>query len=186
MKAGGGKRKGSKFEREICGALSLWWSKQAHDDYFWRTASSGGRSTARSKKGKTTANSCGDICATDPEGAPFLKVFAIEVKSGYNKFSIQDILDAPPKAAKQVYEEWIEQAKESSRQSGSLSWLVIFRRDRREALAMLPSSVFYRLLGASMRPARLSLCDSTLLVKLSDFLKLISPESVSKLSQGGE
>ena len=53
--------KGSNYERDIAKKLSLWASHDEHDDWIWRTSSSGARAKTRSKQGKSTANSCGDI-----------------------------------------------------------------------------------------------------------------------------
>lgn len=36
----------------------------------------------RAKKGKTTAGHCGDICATDPTGQPFINAVTIEAICG--------------------------------------------------------------------------------------------------------
>jgi len=47
MKKGGGKNKGSSFERKICKELSLWWSGGKSDSIFYRTGGSGGTGDAR-------------------------------------------------------------------------------------------------------------------------------------------
>lgn len=41
MKKGGGKKKGSKFERTICRLFSIWWSKGLSRELFWRSGGSG-------------------------------------------------------------------------------------------------------------------------------------------------
>jgi hypothetical protein len=84
MKSGGGKAKGSSFEREICKKLSLWVSEGRRDDLFWRSAMSGGRATVRSKVGKATINQLGDITAIDPLGFPLTDKFVIECKNYAN------------------------------------------------------------------------------------------------------
>ena len=55
MRKGGGKAKGSSFERLICKELSLWITGGEHQDVFWRSAMSGGRSTVAMKKGDKLA-----------------------------------------------------------------------------------------------------------------------------------
>jgi hypothetical protein len=80
MKSGGGKQKGSSFEREICKKLSEWVSDGKSDDLFWRSAMSGGRATVRSKKGQKTASGQGDITAVAPEGNRLTDRFVIECK----------------------------------------------------------------------------------------------------------
>jgi len=81
MKPGGGKQKGSTFEREMCKKLSLWVSEGKHDDLFWRSAMSGGRATVRAKKGQTTASGHGDITAVTPGGNVLTDKYVIECKS---------------------------------------------------------------------------------------------------------
>src|SRR3954464_11883516 len=95
--------KGASFERDLCKRLSLWWTDGERDDVFWRTSQSGGRATSRTKKGKKTKNSYGDICAVDPIGQPLLDLITFEVKRGYNKDSFTDLLDKPKSS---IYMKW--------------------------------------------------------------------------------
>lgn len=80
MKTGGGKAKGSSFERHICKSLSLWMSHGKRDDLFWRSAMSGGRASVQFKKGKPNRTQTGDITAIDPLGAPLVSKFFIDSK----------------------------------------------------------------------------------------------------------
>ena len=64
MRKGGGKSKGSAFEREVCVALSKWISNGEKVDIFWRSAMSGGRATIA----KGAVRQAGDITAVAPEG----------------------------------------------------------------------------------------------------------------------
>jgi hypothetical protein len=134
-------QKGSKFERDICKELSLWWSNGLRDDIFWRTAGSGARAKVRGRKNKQTSGQHGDIGATDPIGAPLIDLITIELKRGYSKHTIADLLDKPKNGGKQVYEEWIEQAVESHQHAKSMTWMIIVKRDRREALVIMPTSL---------------------------------------------
>ena len=80
-RAGGGKAKGSAFERQACKDLSLWVTAGQRDDCLWRSAMSGGRATLNAKKGKNLiAHVSGDICATHPDGHPLIELFYIECK----------------------------------------------------------------------------------------------------------
>lgn len=79
-KGGRGKRKGSKFERQICKALSLWVSNGEKTDVFWRSAMSGGRATVHARKG-TKIRQAGDICAVAPEGNNLCDTWFIECKN---------------------------------------------------------------------------------------------------------
>ncbi len=141
------KAKGGSFEREICSLLSQWWSgNEEETDLFWRTASSGGRATSRAKKQQQTRGHNGDICATCPESKPLIDLVTIEVKRGYASKSVMDLLDCSKSAAMQTYEEWFLQADRERKESGSKSWLIISKRDRRKTLVFFPWQ-----LGASLR-----------------------------------
>lgn len=80
MRKGGGKAKGSQFERDICHALSIWVSTGKHEDVFWRSAMSGGRSTVAHAKGRRLSAQAGDISCVHPAGAQFIKLFLCECK----------------------------------------------------------------------------------------------------------
>lgn len=134
-------QKGSKFERDVCKKLSLWWTNGSNDAIFWRTSQSGGRATTRAKLGKETKNSHADVWATDPIGQPFLDVVTIEVKRGYSQFTIADLLDKSSRAAFQQYEKWFIKLIETSRRAKTPYWALITKRDQREALVFFPSEL---------------------------------------------
>lgn len=93
MRPGGGKAKGSSFEREICKLLSLWITRNARDDVLWRSAMSGGRATVHAKRGKQMAHVAGDICSVHPAGVPFVDKFYVELKT-YRDLKIPQLLFA--------------------------------------------------------------------------------------------
>jgi len=72
--------KGPSFERKICVALSKWVSNGEHSDCFWRSASSGGRSTRARSKGNRLDAHAGDIVATHETGNALLSRFVVECK----------------------------------------------------------------------------------------------------------
>ena len=125
--------KGSPFERDIARKLSLWLSSGVADDWFWRTAGSGGRATNRAKQGKATANGGGDICAQTKEAQELLNLVTFELKRGYNTATVSDLLDIEGGG---VMGKFIAQAKKSASLSGTPFWAVIHKRDRREALVI--------------------------------------------------
>ena len=93
-----GKRKGGEFERDFCKKLSLWWTEGERDDVFFRTSGSGGRASVRAEKGKKTSYHYGDItCVPGVDGETFLDLFMVELKRGYGKWCILDILDSKQK-----------------------------------------------------------------------------------------
>lgn len=132
--------KGSVFERQVCGDLSRWWTHGERDDVFWRTAGSGGRATTRQQRGKQTAGGHGDIAAVDPIGEPLMRAFCFELKRGYSRDTVHHVIDRPDRAAEQVWEAFVAQAAASAEGAGSVSWAIIAKRDRREAMLWLPAS----------------------------------------------
>lgn len=91
MRDGGGKAKGSEFERSICKKLSLWISNNQQEDIFWRSAISGGRSTVAAKSGKRLAAQSGDISCIHPCGHAFAEAFFMECKF-YSDLNYQGLL----------------------------------------------------------------------------------------------
>lgn len=130
--------KGSNFEREICKQLGLWWTGGVRDDVFWRSSNSGGRATVRSRTGRRTAGSYGDIVATDPIGKSFTDRVTIECKRGYSKCSIADVLDRQHKAKPTIFEGFIEQASAAAELAKTKDWLLIVRRDSKQAMVYYP------------------------------------------------
>lgn len=120
--------KGGVFEREFAKNLSLWWSDGKHDDWFWRSSTSGARATVRAKSGKRTANSAGDICAQTAEGQKLLNILTFELKRGYNALSIQDLLDCKGRCQ---WLEFVQQAQASASLAGTPLWALVLRRDKR-------------------------------------------------------
>jgi hypothetical protein len=140
--------KGSAFERRFCKQLSLWWSKGQHDDLFWRTAGSGARATVRGRKGKRTKGHCGDICATDEAGKPLLDLVTLELKRGYNRATLVDLLDKPAGGAEQCWEAWISQALESAQYAATKWWMIVAKRDQRGVMVCIPAGLFQQLRSA--------------------------------------
>jgi hypothetical protein len=81
MRAGRGKHKGGAFERLCCKELSLWMSEGKAEDYYWRSAMSGGRSTVAAAKGKRLAAQAGDISCVNELGHALTDQFLIECKT---------------------------------------------------------------------------------------------------------
>jgi hypothetical protein len=133
-----GKSKGTTYERTICQLLSHWWTNDEESSIFWRTATSGGRATSRHKKGQKTRNQVGDICATDPIGQPLLDLVTLELKKGYSSHTIMSIIDETSKAGGGLYREWLEKLMAQHQQAGTPYWLLIVKRDRREAMVYMP------------------------------------------------
>ncbi len=174
------KAKGNAYERKICEILSLWWSEGKNDSLFWRTSNSGGRATTRAKKNKKTFNAHSDIAATDPSAQPLIDFITFELKKGYNRFTIQDLLDKPQKAAEQKYEEWFRKARESAKLAGTPHWMVIVQRDRREALAFFSS---YLEKALDIYETEKRICVDThefnlICIPFKEFLQIVDPREI--------
>ncbi len=132
--------KGGGFEREFCRTLTVWWTGDPERDViFWRTSQSGGRATTRRKAGKrTTQAHCGDITAVEPEGKPLTDLITWELKRGYNKAALHDVVDKPKKDVLQEWEKWVRQAKAAAANAGSPYWAIVHRRDHRKPLVCVP------------------------------------------------
>lgn len=185
-----GNQKGSAFERDICKALSLWWSDGKRSDIFWRTSGSGARAKTRSKKGETTFGQYGDVQATDPIGQPLIDLCTIELKRGYSNSSLMDLIDKPKSAADQQYEKFIKQARQDSANAKTPYWILIVKRNRRETILIMPFRFCSRL---KRNPIRTHILNASHSVKmrapkqriyattLINFLRFVKPKHIKEL-----
>ncbi len=144
--------KGGGFEREISTKLSLWWTDGKRDDCFWRSQASGGRATIRGRKGKAINDQYGDIVAVDEEGKPLTNLFSFECKTGYGKkkknepaitnWCVLDALDSKQKQT--VLEAFWEQCERDAGLSCRFP-ILIFRRNRKEAVIAFETILFQQL-----------------------------------------
>jgi hypothetical protein len=183
--------KGRRFEIWLAGVLSRWWSRGKRDDIFWHTHDSGGRATKRTKRGLSTTNLYGDICAVDLVGVPLLKVFTIEAKKGYSqRGTLHHMIDRKPRDKPYPYEEWIPKLQGEAKAAGSLGWLLIHRRDQKQATALwyLPDVCLSgSRLGDAGTTLRLTRNGVTcLLESLSDFLRRVSPIEIRRILHYGK
>jgi hypothetical protein len=176
--------KGADFERDISRTLSLWWSHGERDDIFWRTSMSGGRATVRRKVGKATAYQAGDITATDPIGAPLIKATVIELKRGYKRWGILDMIDSK-NPTKTVLGGFLLQVEEELKQAGIRNFLLICRRDGREPFVLMPTMVNCMRLDKVLFSHTVSTIyyNQYMIISLADFLKC-SPETYLTCAEG--
>lgn len=80
MRTGGGKNKGSEWEREVGKRLSRWISKGARSDLFTRNVLSGGDFTRRIVKESGEIGTPGDLMARDKLAFDFIRAFFVECK----------------------------------------------------------------------------------------------------------
>lgn len=187
-KAGRGPRKGSAFERKMCKELSLWWTHGKRADIFWRSAGSGSRATHRGKRGLATANSYGDISATDMDGLPLLDLAVISLKNGYAKCHLSAMLDKPNKKIVFELEKWLKEVKVCWRSAGSYAWMIIHRRTARATVVYMPWQLFNQLqkaVGTLPLAPHVEAMDKNLrgfvVMRLETFLKAITPEVVKRI-----
>lgn len=136
-----GHAKGSAFERLMCRTLSEWISQGQRSDVFWRSSQSGGRAKIRGRKGLQTFGQHGDITALHPIGIPFLQKVTVELKNGYSKLSIQDLIDRSKAKLHQI-EEWFEQVGESQTQGEADHWMLIWKRNASSPLLFTDHRVY--------------------------------------------
>lgn len=188
-----GHSKGSSFEREICKQLSLWWTYGKSNDVFWRTAGSGAMAKTRSKTGGKAFGQHGDVQATNPIGQKLIDVCSIELKRGYSKNTFTDVLDKSDNAAEQTFESFIYQAEEDSINARAYSWLLITKRNRRQALIFMPFVLRKELIktGSSIRKGHPIFSFSMITqqkkvykifgMTLDKFLETVQPKHIKKL-----
>lgn len=139
-----GSKKGSGFERDMCKQLSLWWTNGKRDDIFWRTAGSGARAKTRSKQKQSTFGQYGDVQATDPIGQPLMNLVTIELKRGYPKETFANIVEESRIANSKVcgFIQFVNQARADSKNAKTPYWLLISKRNMREAIITMPIKLY--------------------------------------------
>ena len=132
MRAGGGKQKGSSFERAICKELSLWVSGGEEEDLFWRSAMSGGRATVAAKRGRAVRQ-YGDITAVSARGNWLTDNFIIECKA-YNKLGMDNLIFY----RKGLLATFVRRLSILAETSGvSYSFMLIFKENRKPPMILL-------------------------------------------------
>lgn len=174
--------KGADFERYIAKMLGKWWTNGERDDIFWRTSQSGGRATIRKRQGKGTKNQDGDLCATDPIGQPLIDKTTIELKVGYNGWSLKEIIDKKHKCNTQL-EAFFEQCEREKDSQGKQCWWLITKQDRRELLIFMNHEFWKWLKQRISLPEDVSLIfilhskfGYIHVMNLEKFLEIVKPE----------
>jgi len=116
-----GKHKGSEFERKVCKRLSKW--ILADQVVFWRSASSGARSTQLAKKGEKASKTGGDIVALGEEGDWLTKSFSVECKT-YKDFSFDLLMEDKGKIPGWWSQCWMDSIRDEKHP------MMIFKKNR--------------------------------------------------------
>lgn len=130
MKIGGGKAKGSAFEREVGYTLSKWITNGERDDLFARTVLSGGQFTV-SQRGNP-----GDLMAQDPLAQRFCNLFVIECKHWGDLYMEAFVLQR---------EKLYEALKKLDNDAYTLNknWLFVVKQNFLPALVMTPEMPYH-------------------------------------------
>ena len=188
MAAKGGSSKGTPFERTIARAISAWWSNGERADLVWRTAQSGGMATTRSKTNTMARYSAGDLGPTDSSIYPLFDLLLFEVKRGYNsKIDVLDLVDGNPKRKiPNVMLSWMEKAKEDTQIGDRLSWVIIFKRDRKKECVLMERTLLDAIVCACGTPTKeikvldLSSPDISIIL-LDDFFEIFKPDCIARV-----
>ena len=130
-------QKGSGFERDMARAISLWWTRNATEEAFWRVLGSGSRATVRTKSGKDVSfSSFSDIEPKTADAHAFTDQVICELKRGYSGWAITDVLDSKNPKKKQ-WAAFFEQIAFAWKSSGKKYWICIFKRDQRKIMVAL-------------------------------------------------
>lgn len=182
MKLGGGKGKGSDFERKIAKQFSLWLSDGKDKNLLWRTPSSGA---------KKTENIAGDLMALKPEGRIFTDVFCVEIKH-YKNISLLSELDIGEHGRETTdLRRWWNQCCYDACSIGRKP-LLVFKRDGFKPYMMLDKRVFREIeeVIGTIPKMRIDLYipmsddgfEQRCILKLSDFFSL-DPEFLKMLGR---
>jgi len=174
MRKGYGKRKGGRYENEICRVLSEWVTGSRKPAVFRRTSGSGSRHT-RSAGVELEA---GDIVGITADAQVVSDRYYFECKN-YGKVSFKHLLQPGLKTA--LLPEWAADAAEKASSIGKKP-LIIFKAARTPDYIMLRSSEFSDMTAFVGAPRFLSLLwDGWIICLLSDFLNWFAYRNVALL-----
>lgn len=151
MRAGGGKDKGSSWEREVGKLLSLWLTHGARPDIFSRNVLSGGAFTNASSKGELSSRMPGDLMAAHPLAFTFMSKYAIECKHlaslGLEQFLFDD------KNSSELSK--IISFADGQARAVQLDYMIVAKQNRREPFVITAGSVGRHILEAGRVSSRI-------------------------------
>lgn len=172
------------FEKDFYAKLSLWWTQH------WPSPSQ----TVFSLGAHRT------VAARDPQGVPLTSTVSIEVRKGYYKRTVADLLDFYENSI-DVYEEWFRSAYEKQRVQKTFGWMIAARREHRDPVVFLSQRLADRVEGMAhpkVFSPRLTLQTDThwkasvngqvpecvvVVTTLSSWLFSVTPEHIRRLYQ---
>lgn len=178
MKDGGGKNKGSEWERATGRALSLWLTNEERKDIFSRNVLSGGTFTLAESKGAKSSHMPGDLMAAHPLAFKFLERFSVECKHLASIGLEAYFWDT--RGGKDLGE-IIRLAKRQAASIG-LEYMLIARQNRRDPLIFVNGDIGKQILGAS-RGTRAAIFPmyhllhrgSTFVMRFDDMIRFTDP-----------
>lgn len=134
---GGGKFKGSEFERSVGRTLSMWISDGQRKNLFSRNVLSGGGYTVTQAKGRETPNIPGDLMAASPLAFNFLSIFSIECK--HHADIDLDVFLRDRRGTSFLMKTILHTSKQAAEHG--LTWLVIAKENRHEPIVLMDYQV---------------------------------------------
>lgn len=134
MRKGGGKAKGSEFERRVAKELSLWLTVGKDSKQLIRSVLSGGWHGRQTEATTEGWRQVGDLAPNGPAGEAFRRLYAIECK---HRRSI-DLLSLWTRTADKdsIFVWWDKLAQESAK--AGVQPILIFRMNGRPIMVMMP------------------------------------------------
>lgn len=150
MRPGGGKDKGSEWERQVGKRLSLWLTHGVRPDIFSRNVLSGGSFTNASRKGELSSRMPGDLMAAHPLAFAFMSRYAIECKHlaslGLEQFLFDD------KNACELSK--IISFADGQARVCALDYMIVAKQNRREPFVITAGGVGRRILESGAISSR--------------------------------
>lgn len=174
--------KGGSFERLVCKMLSLWITYGENPDVFWRSASSGGRSTfAVGRGGKAKEYHSSDIAPVDPVAYQLLKYFTIECKH-YRSLQLDLLAFGGKSKVRLFWEQAIRDAERVNKRP-----MLVARQNAKPILLGLREDDYYWFMNLHLKDrkfprALISTRLNLALVDLTQFLKSVDPASLQNYS----
>jgi hypothetical protein len=136
VRKGGGKAKGSSFERYVGVRLSLWLTEGERTDLFSRNVLSGGRFTNQAKKGLELAIP-GDLAAAHPLAIEFITKFMVECKHHKNINLDVYLFDTQQKSSlAKIIDKALAEAK-----LANVVPLIVVKQNNRDAAVLMQHAV---------------------------------------------
>ncbi len=181
MRSGGGKAKGSAFERECGKLISLWLTHGERPDIMSRNVLSGGSFTNAENAGKVSSRMPGDMMAAHPLAFRFLSRFSVECKHLKDIGLLQYMLDPRQQNPLAII---IALARRQAK-SINCEFMVIAKQNRHDAVVIIDGGIGeHMMLCMKQRGTRTMLHPmyhflhkgNVCLLRFSDMLRMIDPD----------